>query len=270
MTPAMPSLVTSGGIRRNPVRLIARLDIKGPNVIKGVHLEGLRIIGKPGEMARRYYEQGIDEIIYMDSVASLYGRNNILPVVEEAARDIFVPLTVGGGIRSVDDIVAALRSGADKVAINTAAIARPDFIREAAEAFGSQCVVLSVEAKRRAPGRWEALTDNGRERTGVDVLEWVARAERLGAGEILVTSVDMEGTRLGFDHELFRAVRAAVVIPVIGCGGAGGPDDVAAAVGRDDLDAIACASIFHDGVCPLSDLKAALGGAGICVRDAAA
>ncbi len=262
--------VPSAGARKPPVRLIARLDIKGPNVIKGVHLEGLRIVGKPGEMARRYYEQGVDEIIYMDSVASLYGRNNILPVVEEAARDIFVPLTVGGGIRTVADIVAALRSGADKVAINTAAIARPEFIREAAEVFGSQCVVLSVEAKRRAPGRWEALTDNARERTGVDVLDWVARAERLGAGEILVTSVDREGTRLGFDHELFRAVRATVSIPVIGCGGAGTPADVATVVAEDDLDAIACASIFHDELCSLPALKAALAGDGIVVRDAAA
>ena len=140
-------------------------------------------------------------------------RNNILPVVEDAARDIFVPLTVGGGIRTIDDIVAALRAGADKVAINTAAIARPDFLREAAETFGTQCIVLSVEAKRRSEERWEVLTDNGRERTGVDVLKWVAEAEQLGAGEILVTSVDAEGTRRGFDHDLFRAIRASVRVP---------------------------------------------------------
>lgn len=257
------------GAKKHPVRLIARLDIKGPNVIKGVHLEGLRVVGKPDEMARRYYVQGIDEIVYMDSVASLYGRNNILPVVEQAARNIFVPLTVGGGIRSVDDVVAALRSGADKVAINTAAIARPELIREAAEALGSQCIVLSVEAKRRAPGRWEALTDNARERTGVDVLEWVAKAEDLGAGEILVTSVDMEGTRLGFDHALFGAVRDRVSIPVIGCGGAGKPADVVTAVREDDLDAIACASIFHDNICSIADLKLALNAVGIGVRSAA-
>lgn len=249
-----------------PVRLIARLDIKGPNVIKGIHLEGLRVVGQPGPIARRYYEQGIDEIIYMDTVASLYGRNNILGVVEEAARDIFVPLTVGGGIRSIDDIVAALRSGADKVAINTAAIARPDFIDEAAQTFGRQCIVLSVEAKQRAPGRWEALTDNGRERTGVDVLEWVVEAERRGAGEILITSVDREGTRKGFDHALFHAVRARVEIPVIGCGGAGAADDIAGAVRDDRLDAVACASIFHYEQCPVPALKTALGEAGIRVR----
>ena len=251
-------------------RLIARLDIKGSNVIKGIHLEGLRIVGQPGPMARRYYDDGVDEIIYMDTVASLYGRNNILPVVEDAARDIFVPLTVGGGIRTIDDIVAALRAGADKVAINTAAIARPDFLREAAETFGSQCIVLSVEAKRRGEERWEALTDNGRERTAVDVLEWVAEAEQLGAGEVLVTSVDAEGTRRGFDHELFQAVRARVRVPVIGSGGAGQAADVAAAVVEDGLDAVACASIFHYEQCPPQMLKAYMAEAGIPVRPEAA
>ncbi len=249
-----------------PIRLISRLDIKGPNVIKGIHLEGLRVVGQPGPIARRYYEEGVDEIIYMDTVASLYGRNNILGVVEEAARDIFVPLTVGGGIRQSDDIVAALRSGADKVAINTAAIARPDFIDEAARIFGSQCIVLSVEAKQRAPGQWEALTDNGRERTDVDVLDWVVEAEQRGAGEILITSVDREGTRKGFDHDLFRAVRARVEIPVIGCGGAAAPDHIAAAVRDDGLDAIACASLFHYDLSSLPALRAALAGADIAVR----
>lgn len=253
-----------------PPRIIARLDIKGPNVIKGIHLEGLRIVGQPGPMARSYYDQGVDEIIYMDSVASLYGRNNILPVVEEAARDIFVPLTVGGGIRGVDDIVAALRSGADKVAINTAAIARPALIREAAEGLGSQCIVVSVEAKRRSEGRWEALTDNGRERTGVDVLEWVEEAEQLGAGEILMTSVDKEGTRSGFDHDLFLAVRRRVTIPVIGCGGAGEAAHVVEAARDDGLDAIACASLFHYGHSSIPDLKQALGAAGISIRPRAA
>jgi imidazole glycerol-phosphate synthase subunit HisF len=247
-------------------RIIARLDIKGANVIKGIHLEGLRVIGDPGALAKRYYQQSVDEIIYMDTVATLYGRNNILPIVERAAQEIFVPLTVGGGIRNVDDITAALRSGADKVAINTAAIARPQFIREAAEALGSQCIVLSVEAKSRGTDRWEALTDNGRERTGVDVVPWVAEAERLGAGEILITSVDMEGTRKGFDHALFRAVREVVQIPVIGCGGAGSAKHVIDAVQQDGLDAIACASILHYDRCSIPALKAALGEAGIPVR----
>lgn len=261
-TQAASYLATQGP----PSRIIARLDIKGPNVIKGIHLEGLRVVGQPGPMARRYYEQGVDEIVYMDTVASLYGRNNILPMVEEAARDIFVPLTVGGGIRTIDDITASLRSGADKVAINTAAIARPEFLREAAETFGSQCITLSIEAKRRGEGRWEALTDNGRERTGVDALEWVVEAEKLGAGEVLVTSVDKEGTRRGFDHELFRAMRARVAVPVIGCGGAGAAEHVIAAVRDDGLDAIACASLFHYDHCPLPDLRAALVAEGLAVR----
>lgn len=249
-----------------PVRIIARLDIKGPNVVKGVHLEGLRVVGKPGELARRYYEQGVDEIVYMDIVASLYGRNNILAVVEEAARDVFVPLTVGGGIRSLDDIVAALRSGADKVAINTAAIAQPGFLKEAAEALGSQCIVLSVEAKQRAPGKWEALTDNGRETTGVDVLDWVVEAERLGAGEILITSVDQEGTKGGFDSALISAVHERVRIPVIACGGAGTPEHVRALVATGTVDAVACASIFHYGTAPVPALKAYLLDQGIAVR----
>lgn len=251
---------------RPPVRVIARLDIKGANVVKGVHLEGLRVVGKPGELARRYYEQGVDEIVYMDIVASLYGRNNILAVVEEAARDVFVPLTVGGGIRSLDDIVAALRSGADKVAINTAAVARPAFIREAAEALGSQCVVLSVEAKRRGPGKWEALTDNGRETTGVDVLDWVLEAERLGAGEILITSVDQEGTKTGFDTELIGAVHQRVRIPVIACGGAGKPEHISTLIEARTVDAVACASIFHYGTCPIPALKGHLSGQGLAVR----
>ena len=249
-----------------PPRIIARLDIKGPNVVKGIHMEGLRIVGEPGPLARRYYEESVDEILYMDTVASLYGRNNILGIVEEAARDIFVPLTVGGGIREVDDITAALRSGADKIAVNTAAIKRPEFIREAARTFGSQCIVLSVEAKRRGPSKWEALTDNGRERTDVDVLDWVEEAEALGAGEILVTSVDSEGTRRGFDHALFQAVRERVGIPVIGCGGAGSAEHVGRAILEDGLDAVACASIFHYGQCPLGDLKSALAASGVRVR----
>jgi cyclase len=251
---------------RAPARIIARLDIKGPNVVKGVQLEGLRIVGKPAELAQRYYEDGIDEILYIDIVASLYGRNNILAVVEEAARGIFVPLTVGGGIRTIDDINAALRSGADKVAINTAAIGRPEFLKEAARAFGSQCIVLSVEAKRRDHAKWEALTDNGRETTGVDVLDWVIKAEELGAGEILLTSVDREGTRKGFDEELIDAVHRRVRIPVIAGGGAGGPGDVKRVLEMGTADAVACADIFHYGRSTVAGLKAHLFENGIAVR----
>ncbi|WP_340302379.1 imidazole glycerol phosphate synthase subunit HisF [Roseobacter sp. HKCCD7870] len=249
-----------------PPRLISRLDIKGDNVIKGIHLEGLRVIGAPREIARRYYQAGIDEIVYMDAVASLYGRNNILSVIEQAARDIFVPLTVGGGIRTVDDIVAALRAGADKVAVNTAAIGRPTFLREAAEMFGSQCIVLSVEAKRRGAKEWEALTDNGRERTGINVLDWVEEAESLGVGEVMVTSVDYEGTRRNFDHDLFRAVRERVSLPVIGCGGAGRVEDLVEALIDDRIDAVACASLLHYAHASVSEIKAAISNAGIPVR----
>ena len=249
-----------------PARIVARLDIKGPNVVKGIHLEGLRVVGTPGVLAKKYYDEGADEILFMDVVASLYGRNNILSVVEEAARQIFVPLTVGGGIRSVEDITAALRAGADKVAINTAALARPEFLREASKALGSQCIILSVEAKRRAPGKWEALTDNGRETTGIDVLDWVVEAERLGAGEILVTSVDQEGTRKGFDSTLIAEVHQRVKIPVIACGGAGCAEDVSALIEPNAADAVCCASIFHYDLCPIPELKSAVDAAGCAVR----
>lgn len=249
-----------------PVRLIARLDIKGPNVVKGVHLEGLRVVGKPDELARRYYADGIDEILFMDIVASLYGRNNILSVVEDAARDVFVPMTVGGGIRSLDDIVAVLRSGADKVAINTAAIARPAFLNEAAEAFGSQCIVLSVEAKRRGAGAWEALTDNGRETTGVDVLEWVAEAEERGVGEVFITSVDQEGTRKGFDLDLLEAVRNRVSVPVIASGGAGTVDHIAEVFQQHRADAACCAAVLHYDISPVAETKRGLAERGMAVR----
>jgi len=249
----------------HPPRIIARLDIKGQNVVKGIHLEGLRVVGKPGDLARRYYDEGVDEIVYMDIVASLYGRNSILSVVEDAARDIFVPLTVGGGIRSVDDVTAALRSGADKVAINTAAIARPEFLSEAARAVGSQAIMVSIEAKRR-DGWWEAVTDNGREKTGRDALDWAAEAEQLGAGEILLTSVDREGVRKGFDLELTQAVHERVRIPVIASGGAGETAHVAALFTQRRADAAALASVLHYGTVPLPTLRDDLEALGCAVR----
>ena len=187
------------GADMSNIRLIARLDIKGPNLIKGIHLEGLRVIGDPQEFAVRYYRQGADELLYMDVVASLYGRNNLSDIVQRAVRNVFVPITVGGGIRNLDDVRHILRCGADKVAINTAAVARPELVREVSRRFGAQCTVLSIEAKQQGPGKWEAYTDNGRERTGLDVVEWARRGAELGAGEILLTSVDREGTRKGFD-----------------------------------------------------------------------
>jgi imidazole glycerol-phosphate synthase subunit HisF len=238
------------------LRLIARLDIKGPNLIKGIHLEGLRIIGSPNEYALRYYQQGADELIYMDIVASLYGRNNLSDIVQKAAENIFIPMTVGGGIRSVEDATRLLRSGADKVAVNTAAIANPSLITDVARRFGSQCMVLSIEAKQVAPGKWEAYTDNGRERTGVDVVEWVKRGVSLGAGEVLLTSVDREGTRKGFDVALVRAVTECISVPVIASGGMGKPDHLRDVVATGEADAVAMADILHYGRATIDEIRA--------------
>jgi cyclase len=249
------------------LRLIARLDIKGPNLIKGVHLEGLRVVGDPQQYAREYYEQGADELIYMDIVASLYGRNSLTEIVRRAAHDIFVPLTVGGGVRSADDVNALLRVGADKVAINTAAIARPQLVTEVARRYGSQCMVLSIEAKRVAPGRWEAYTDNGREKTGLDVVDWARKAEGLGAGEIMLTSVDQEGTRKGFDVALVRAVASAVSIPVIASGGMGTVEHLLEVVRIGGADAVAMADCLHYRRIGLLEIRAAAHNAGLGVRE---
>ncbi|MAO54667.1 MAG: imidazole glycerol phosphate synthase subunit HisF [Rhodospirillaceae bacterium] len=248
------------------VRVTARLDIKGENVIKGIHLEGLRIVGKPGDLAQKYYEDGVDELLYMDVVASLYERNSILPIVNQAAHKIFVPMTVGGGIRTLDDVKAVLRSGADKVAINTAAVNRPEFLSEVARIFGNQCVVLSVEAINRGPGEWEVMVDNGREKTGRNVLDWITEAEERGIGEILITSVDNEGTQKGFDLELVSAVAARATVPLIACGGAGDPEHVVQLLRSTRVGAVACASIFHYGKCGVPDLKHRLLDDGIEVR----
>ena len=220
MVSSSPSQVTSSSPSRI-LRLIARLDIKGANLIKGIHLEGLRIVGDPQDRAEKYYQDGADEIIYMDTVASLYGRNNLLDVVTRATEHVFVPMTVGGGIRSVEDARALLRAGADKVAINTAAIKDPTLIKKLSDVWGSSTIVLSIEAKKTAEGKWEAYTDNGRERTGLDVTQWAEQGAKLGAGEIFLTSVDQEGTRKGFDCELVSEVTKSVDIPVVASGGFG-------------------------------------------------
>ncbi|HWA36220.1 MAG TPA: imidazole glycerol phosphate synthase cyclase subunit [Burkholderiales bacterium] len=248
------------------IRFIARLDVKGPNLIKGIHLEGLRVIGDPQQYAVQYYEQGADELIYMDIVASLYGRNNLTEIVKRTAERVFVPMTVGGGIRSVDDAKELLRAGADKVAINTAAVARPALIQEISRRFGSQCMVLSIEAKRVGAGKWEVYTDNGRERTGLDVLDWARRAVELGAGEILLTSVDQEGTRKGFDVPLVRAVSTGVPVPVIASGGMGAVEHMLAVLREGCADAVAMADILHYRRAALPELKTAAAAAGYEVR----
>ena len=249
------------------VRLIARLDVKGPNLIKGVHLEGLRVIGDPQEYASRYYEQGADELIYIDIVASLYGRSKLTEIVRRTAHDVFVPMTVGGGIRSIDDVFDLLRAGADKVAINTAAVRRPALISEVSRRFGSQAMVLSIEAKRR-PNGWEVYTDCGREHSGLDAVEWARLGVKSGAGEILVTSIDREGTRKGFDVELTRAISEAVRVPVIASGGYGQPSHLVDVVNIGAADAVAIADALHYNRVRFAGLRRACGDAGIAVRNA--
>lgn len=237
--------------------MIPRLDIKGPNLVKGIHLEGLRVMGDPKDFAVKYYKDGADELIYMDIVASLYGRNNLTDIVKRTVENVFIPLTVGGGIRSVEDAKHILRSGADKVAINTAAIKRPELIQEVSKIFGSQCMILSVEAQNMGPGKWEAFTDNGREKTGKDVLEWVRQGVELGAGEILLTSIDREGTRQGFDLELVRAVSESVPVPVIASGGMGQTQDMVDVIQKGKADAVAMADVLHYRRMTIQDIRQA-------------
>ena len=249
------------------IRLIARLDIKGPNLIKGIHLEGLRVLGNPNEFALNYYRDGIDEIIYIDSVASLYGRNHLADVIRAATESIFVPLTVGGGIRNIGDATEILRGGADKVAINTQVVHDPKLISEIAEKFGSQCMVLSIEAKQVSIDRWEVLVDNGRERTGVDVVEWAARGVDLGAGEILLTSIDREGTRKGFDIDLVKAVSNEVSVPVIASGGMGSVKDFVDVVALGGAGAVAMADILHYKHASVGEIRDAARLSGLRVRN---
>ena len=236
------------------LRIIPRLDIKGPNLVKGIHFEGLRVLGKPQRFARWYYEHGADELIFMDAVASLYGRNSLLDIIEATAREIFIPLTVGGGLRSTDDIYEVLKSGADKVSLNTAAVNRPELIREASRRFGSSTIVVSVEAIKLPNGTYEAYTDFGRQSTGVDAIEWAQQAEELGAGELLVTSINQEGTGQGFDLELTRRIAEMVSIPVIASGGAGNLEQVGQVITQGKADAVCLASLLHYHVAGLPEI----------------
>lgn len=227
------------------IRIIPRLDIKGPNLVKGIHLEGLRVLGKPEQFARYYYERGADELIYMDVVASLYNRNSLHEIIEKTANEVYIPLTVGGGLRTLEDIRDVLRAGADKVSLNTAAIKNPQIIKEASRKFGSSTILISIEAIKQSDGRYLAYTDNGREFTGIEVLEWVRRVEELGAGEIMITSIDREGTGKGYDIELTRSVSQVVTIPVIASGGAGKIEHVGQVITDAEADAVAVASLLH-------------------------
>lgn len=227
------------------IRVIPRLDIKGPNLVKGVHLEGLRVLGKPEDFAHKYYMNGADELIYIDLVASLYGRSNLKEIVSRTASNIFIPLTVGGGIRNVDDIRGLLRAGADKVAINTALFSTPELITQGAKTFGSQCIVVYIEAKKMPDGTYTCLHTNARENSGREVVDWVREAVDRGAGEVLLTSEDNEGTGQGYDLELLRLVNEAVDVPVIASGGAGSLEHLIEGAKAIGTGAVSAASMFH-------------------------
>ena len=253
------------------VRIIPCLDVDDGRVVKGVNFENLRDAGDPVELAAAYDREGADELTFLDVTASSSGRATMLEVVKRTAEQVFIPLTVGGGVRSVADVDVLLRAGADKVAVNTAAIARPELLAELSRKFGSQCIVLSVDARtvpadtEPTPSGWEVTTHGGRRGTGIDAVEWAARGEELGVGEILLNSMDGDGTKAGYDLEMLRAVRAAVDVPVIASGGAGSIDDFAPAV-EAGADAVLAASVFHFGELAIGDVKAALRKAGHPVR----
>jgi cyclase len=248
-------------------RIIPCLDVKGGRVVKGVRFLDLVDAGDPVEIAARYDAEGADELCFLDITASHEERPIILDVVARTAERVFMPLTVGGGVRTVDDVRALLKAGADKVSINTAAVGRPEFVGEAAERFGTQCVVVAIDARRRDAGRgWEVFTHGGRTPTGVDAVEWAARVEAAGAGEILLTSMDRDGTRLGYDLELTRAVADRVRIPVIASGGAGSLDDLYAGLTAGGATAALVASLFHYGEHTVREAKDYLRTRGVAVR----
>ena len=249
------------------VRVVACLDVDAGRVVKGVHFAGLRDVGDPVELAARYDAQGVDELVFLDITASSSGRATTYDIVRRTAEQVFIPLTVGGGVRTVGDVDALLRAGADKVSLNTAAVARPQLLTEAAERFGSQCIVLSLDARRAAgtASGYEVTTHGGRTGTGTDAIAWCVEAVERGVGEVLVNSMDADGTTAGFDLEMIAAVRAAVSTPVIASGGAGAVGDFAPAVDAG-ADAVLAATVFHFGTLTVGDVKAALAAAGHLVR----
>ncbi|WP_309638066.1 imidazole glycerol phosphate synthase subunit HisF [Methylibium sp.] len=248
-------------------RIIACLDVTGGRVVKGVNFVELRDAGDPVEIAARYNEQGADELTFLDITATSDGRDLILPIIEAVASQVFIPLTVGGGVRTVEDVRRLLNAGADKVSFNSAAIAEPEVIREASQRYGAQCIVVAIDAKRRAGGPgWDVYTHGGRKNTGLDAVAWARRMAGLGAGEILLTSMDRDGTRIGFDLELTRAVSDAVPVPVIASGGVGTLEHLAEGIQRGGADAVLAASIFHYGTFTVGQAKALLAERGIPVR----
>ncbi|MGH2686456.1 MAG: imidazole glycerol phosphate synthase subunit HisF [Actinomycetota bacterium] len=248
-------------------RVVPCLDVDGGRVVKGVNFVDLVDAGDPVELAKRYDEQGADELVFLDITASADARDTIVEVARRTAEEVFIPFTIGGGIRSVDDARRLLRAGADKVSVNTSAVARPQLVGELAREFGAQCVVVAIDA-RRAQSGWEVFTHGGRKPTGLDAVSWAAECERLGAGEILLTSMDRDGTRDGFDLELTRAVCDACTIPVIASGGVGTLDHLADGVLRGGADAVLAASIFHFGEHTVAEAKAHMAARGVTVRPA--
>jgi cyclase len=251
------------------VRVIPCLDVDAGRVVKGVNFVNLRDAGDPVELAARYDQEGADEVVFLDITASSGARDTMVDVVRRTAEEVFIPLTVGGGVRSVDDARKLLRAGADKVSVNTSAVARPELVSELAREFGSQCVVVAIDA-RRSQGGWEVFTHGGRKPTGLDAISWATEAERLGAGELLLTSMDRDGTRDGFDLELTRRVAHACNLPVIASGGVGSLDDLVAGAIEGEADAVLAASIFHFGQFTVRQAKEHLLAAGVQVRPPAA
>ncbi len=247
-------------------RIIPCLDVKDGRVVKGVNFVGLRDAGDPVEAAARYNEQGADELTFLDITATSDGRDLILPIIEAVASQVFIPLTVGGGVREVADVRRLLNAGADKVSFNSAAVARPELIREAADKYGSQCIVVAIDAKQNESGAWHVFTHGGRKDTGLDAIQWARHMQQMGAGEILLTSMDRDGTRAGFNLPLTRAVSDALDIPVIASGGVGTLQHLVDGIQQGGADAVLAASIFHDGQHTVAEAKAFMRAAGVEVR----
>ena len=238
------------------MRIIARLDVKGPNLIKSINLEGLRVMGNPNDFAKKYYRDGADELIFMDAVASLYGRNNLFDIIKKCTKKIFIPITVGGGLRSIEDISKALSSGADKVALNSAVVKNPELIKTASQTFGSSTIVISIETKKNQNNQWEIFTSTGRDPTGIILDDWIETIQKFGCGEILITSIDCEGTKKGFDIDLINLLKKIEIkVPLIISGGCGNLKHIKEVKDELSNDAVALGSVLHYNLLNLKQIK---------------